>query len=291
MEEQQNELKIKRQMEPLPKDGRLLRYLYHTRSGRVICRAMAARPVSKVCGRFLDSRMSKFLIHGFVHLNGIDLDEYVPVKYRCFNDCFTREIRPENRPVDQTPEHLVSPCDGLLSVWHIRDDLIMPIKQSRYTLTDLLQNKELAERYRDGICMVFRLCVNHYHRYCYPDSGMKGESRVIPGKLHTVRPIATRGVPVYTENCREYTVLRSRHFGDIVQMEVGAMLVGKICNREETGYVCRGEEKGYFAYGGSTIVLLFQKDRVRLDDWIFEAAEAQKEIPVKMGQWIGTKLG
>ena len=263
-----------------------LKFLYGTALGRALLRPLTSRGLSRFAGCFMDSRLSKPLIRPFLKKNHIDLGEYLPEDYGCFNDCFTRRIRPELRPVDRDPDALIAPCDGLLSVWSIGEDTVLPIKQSRYTVSGLLQNKELAGRFFGGQCLVFRLCVENYHRYCYFDSGTKGENIFIPGRLHTVRPVALAQVPVFTENCREYTVLQTAHFGTAVQVEVGAMLVGKIENRDGAGPFTRGGEKGRFLYGGSTVVLLLQKDAAHLDDRFLRARG--KELPVKMGERIGT---
>ncbi len=267
-----------------------LRFLYHTRTGRMLLKPLTCRPVSKVSGRFLDSRMSKPLIRPFVHKNRIDLQDFYADDFRCFNDCFTRRIREPLRPIDRRPDRFIAPCDGLLSVYPIQGDTVLPVKQSRYTLSDLLGDADLARRYRDGLCLVFRLCVDHYHRYCYVDDGHKGENRFLPGKLHTVRPVALAAGPVFTQNCRELTTLHTRRFGPVTPVEVGAMLVGKIHNHHGAGPIVRGQEKGMFLYGGSTVVLLVEKDRVRLDDHLLQASAAGQETPVRMGQPLGTAI-
>ena len=266
---------------------RALRFLYHTRPGRMLLKPLTCRPVSKVSGKFLDSRMSKPLIRPFVRKNNIDLKEFYADDLRCFNDCFTRKIREPLRPIDQTPETLIAPCDGLLSVYPVEGDTVLPVKQSRYTLPDLLGDDRLARRYRDGLCLVFRLCVHHYHRYCYLDDGTKGENRFLPGKLHTVRPVALAAGPVFTQNCRELTLLNTEHFGPVTQVEVGAMLVGKILNHHGAGPINRGQEKGMFLYGGSTVILLLEKGRATLDYRLMEASARGEEVPVQMGQPIG----
>ncbi len=269
---------------------RTLRFLYHTRPGRMLLKPLTCRPVSKVSGRFLDSRMSKPLIRPFVRKNNIDLRDFYADNFRCFNDCFTRRIREPLRPIDHRPESFISPCDGLLSVYPIQGDTVVPVKQSRYTLADLLDDKALAARYRDGLCLVFRLCVDHYHRYCYVDDGHKDDNRFLPGRLHTVRPVALAAGPVFTQNCREVTVLHTRRFGPVAQVEVGAMLVGKIHNHHGAGPIRRGQEKGMFLYGGSTVVLLVEKGRVRLDPTLLEASRHGKETPVRMGETLGVAL-
>ena len=262
----------------------VLSFLYETVPGRLLLRPLTGRFVSKLCGLFLDSRLSLFLVPGFIRRHHISLDLCEPRRFRSFNECFTRRLLPAARPVDRTPSHLISPCDGLLSVYPIQDDLVIPVKQSSYTIKSLLRSGRLARHYRDGLCLVFRLRTDHYHRYCYVDSGCKGKNYSIPGRLHTVRPIALSSRPVFAENCRSFTIIKSENFGPVIQMEVGAMLVGKIVNHHDTGYVKRGEEKGYFKYGGSTIIVLLQKNRAAVASAFPEATAAGRETPVVMGQ-------
>ena len=146
---------------PRPRDGAALRFLYHTPLGRLLLRPLCARPLSRLCGRFLDSPLSKPLIRPFVRRNGIRLEDFFSDNFRCFNDCFSRRIRPGLRPVDPSPDALVAPCDGLLSVYPIQKDMVIPAKQSRYTINDLLGGDPAAARFEGGTCLVFRLCVNH----------------------------------------------------------------------------------------------------------------------------------
>lgn len=268
-------------------ESRGLRLLYRTAPGRLALKLLAGRGVSRLCGRFLDSPLSRPLIAPFVRKHHIRLEDYQPQEYRDFNAFFTRPIRPELRPFPQDPAALTAPCDGLLSVYPIVDGVVVPVKQSAYTIERLLDGDPVAAAYRGGLCLVFRLCVDHYHRYCYLDSGKKGENRFIPGRLHTVRPIALAAYPVFTENCREYTVLETEHFGPVVQVEVGAMLVGKIVNHHGAGPIVRGQEKGFFQYGGSTIVVLLPPDRAELSPALLRRAQDGEEIPVRMGQSLG----
>lgn len=263
--------------------------MYNTAVGRAVLKIVASRWVSRVVGAYMSSPLSKGIISGFVKKNGIDLDDYIDEKYGCFNDFFTRRIKPERRPVDRSKDAFIAPCDGKLSVYNLSGDTVLPVKQSVYTLSSLLCDDALCERYRDGVCLVFRLCVDNYHRYCYLDDADKEENVFIPGKLHTVRPIALERYPVFTENCREYTLMHTDNFGDVVQIEVGAMLVGKIKNHDGKTRVRRADEKGMFLYGGSTIMVLVQKDVLDIDRRFFEATEQNKEIDVKMGEKLFNK--
>ena len=267
----------------------MLEFLYQTILGRVILKILTWPMLSGGIGRFMDSRLSEWIIPAFIQKNNIDMSEYQVEEYRSFNDFFCRRIRPELRPIDACKDVLIAPCDGLLRVYPIQDDLVIPVKESHYRISDLLRDRDLAQKYHDGTCLVFRLCVHHYHRYCYPDSGIKTRNIYIPGVLHTVRPVALREVPVFTENSREYTMVCSDHFGDIIQMEVGAMLVGKIDNYHAEALVSRGEEKGRFLYGGSTIILLLEKGAAEINSEILHATENGQEVEVKMGQAIGRR--
>lgn len=265
----------------------MLWFLYNTIFGRALLKILTRPQLSKKCGEFLDSRASVFLIRPFVRANSIDLSDYYSKDFHCFNDCFVRLIKPGRRPFDMAEDAFVSPCDGRLSVYDIEDGTVIPVKQSRYSIARLLHSRKLASRFEGGYCLVFRLCVDNYHRYAYFDSGIKGDNHFIDGKLHTVQPIALEKVPVFTENCREYCVMKTDNFGPVVQMEVGAMLVGRIKNHHAKHAFKRGEEKGCFLYGGSTIILLVQKDRLCIDDKILASSAKGVETPVMMGEKLG----
>ena len=261
--------------------------LYHTCIGRLILKFLTWPPLSRLAGRFLDTHFSRHLIPGFIRRNHLRMDDFIVEEWPSFNAFFTRKIRPEARPVDLAADAFISPCDGLLRVYPIHEKLVLPVKDVPYSLPALLQNRRLAAEYEGGMCLVFRLTPSHYHRYVYPDKGRKSRNIFIPGILHTVQPVATETVPVYRRNSREYTLLRTEHFGTITFMEVGAMMVGRICNYMEEGTFQKGQEKGRFEFGGSTILLLLQKDKVKLrSDWK-EAWMQEREVPVKMGERIG----
>jgi len=271
----------------IKKDNKTLQFLYRTIPGRVVLKLLSARWISKLSGLYMDSALSLSLIPNFVKKNGIPLDDYLEEQYGCFNDFFIRHIRPELRPIDYKADHFIAPSDGMLSVYHISDGLVVPIKQSEYTIKELVQNDRVAKLFKNGTCLVFRLCVDNYHRYCYFDNGKKSKNVFIPGELHTVRPVALNSLPVFTRNCREYTLIKSETFGTVLQMEVGAMLVGKIQNHDENCQCKRGEEKGFFKYGGSTIVMLVRKDKAVFPEELYDLTDEGYEIPVKMGQKIG----
>ena len=264
-----------------------LRFLYGTGPGRCLLGILCSRRLSQAVGKFLDSRFSKVFIRGFIRRNRIDMSQYEQTSYRSFNDFFTRRIRPECRPFDFSPEAFVSPCDAKLSVFPVDEGSRFEIKGFSYSVEELLKDKTLAEKYEGGLCFVFRLGVEDYHRYFYIDDGVKGENVFIPGKLHTVQPAALEKRRVFAENCREYTSMQTEHFGLVTQTEVGAMMVGRIVNNDGAGECRRGKEKGRFEFGGSTVVLLVEKDRVTPDEELVENTRRGDETAVKCGERLG----
>lgn len=269
---------------------RFLAMVYGHRLTRGFMKCLTLPALSRLLGRVLDSSLSKWMISPFVRANKIDLSLYEPRTYKSYNDFFTRQINPKLRPVTMDKELLISPCDGKLSVYPISSRSVFHIKHSAYTVESLTHSKKLAEKYKGGWCVLIRLTVDDYHRYCYVDSGKKTKNYTIPGCLHTVNPSAVEHVDVYKENSRAFTLIRSEVFGDILQMEVGAMLVGKITNHHGAGFVIRGQEKGYFEFGGSTVILLLEKDRVAIDSDLCQNTAQGYETKVQMGEVIGRGL-
>lgn len=268
-----------------------LKYCYCTRLGKPARSIMTKPFITALMGAYMDTRLSAKRIEGFVRHNGIDMNEYVECGYRCFNDFFTRSIKPEARPINYTPDVLISPCDGYMSAYRISSDSVFSIKDSYYNVEDLVGGSEIAAEYLNGTCLVLRLGVENYHRYCYIDDGFKSRNYHIPGRYHPVQPIVVRKHPVFIQNTREYTVLYTKNFGVVTQIEVGACLVGRICNHHEAGVIRRGEEKGYFSFGGSTIVLLFKEGAVDIPQEVFDATSEGKEAIIKYGEAIGRKAG
>lgn len=275
------------------KESLALRFLYRTAPGRMALKLLIQPKISKAAGRYLSSGASKWLVPYYIRKHNINMDEIdiPPAGFSSFNDFFIRKRRVEC--FDMTPAHLISPCDGFLSVVRIRENTVFGIKNGRFTLEDLLKDYKLAGQFRGGIALIFRLTPANYHRYCYVASGKVLLHRKIQGVFHCVRPIAIRAVPVFAQNSREYQVLETEGFGTVVQMEIGALLVGKIRNKKlpvESCYVHRGEEKGYFEFGGSTILILLRENTVCLNDKFSTKEDYGGEIPVHMGEFVAKAL-
>lgn len=269
--------------------SKALEYLYRTWSGNLLLKALTRPIVSKIAGAFCDSPLSAFMIVPFIKKSGIDMQEYHSGWFRSYNEFFTRQIRSEYRPVDMSPEILISPCDSKLSAYKIGENSRFEIKGGSYTVKSMLKCGKLAQQYKNGWCLIFRLEVDDYHRYIYFDSGKKSDNTHIDGVLHTVNPIALEKADFYKENSREFCILHTENFGDAVQIEVGAMLVGRIKNHHQSRSVKRGQEKGMFEFGGSTIVLLLKDAVAEIDEDILKNSSEGIETVVKMGEKIGRK--
>lgn len=270
------------------KESLLLKILYNNIIGRVILKIFTYKFITLIGACYMNSRLSKIRIKKFIKSNKINMDEYEKKEYKNFDDFFTRTIKSEKRAISKDNNDLISPCDSKLSVYKITDNNTFKIKNSWYTVSELLDDEALASKYKDGYCLVFRLCVDDYHHYHYIDNGKIISNKKIKGKFHTVRPLAHKHVKVFSENTREYCLLKTENFGNVIQMEVGAMMVGKICNLDKTNFT-KGEEKGYFRFGGSTVVLLFEKNKIIIDEDILEQAKLDNEVIVKLFETIGRR--
>ena len=241
----------------------LLQKLYGTALGRKLLSVLVQPVVSKIAGRFMDSGLSAVLVSPFVQKNHIDLSQYEKQEFTSYNDFFTRKICPGSRPFAEAAEAFTAPCDSKLSVYPITAEARFCIKDTQYTMETLTRSKRVAKEYEGGILCVFRLTVDDYHRYAFVDDGEVSREFHIPGVYHTVNPVAGEHYPIYKENTREFCIQKSRHFGHLLLMEVGALLVGRIVNHDVEQTVSRGEEKGYFEFGGSTVIVAVQAGKTQ----------------------------
>lgn len=270
----------------ITKSGRSLDFFYRTFLGRLLLKIVISKPISDLGGLYMNSRFSKIKINRFIDKNDINTFEYDDKKYKSYNDFFTRKVISCKRPIMSNKNALISPCDGKVLAYTINDDLTLKIKDSYYSI-DTLVNESIMEEYKGGNALVFRLSTDNYHRYCYIDSGTKGKNYHIKGVFHTVQPISLKNYNFFKTNSREYTILNTNNFDKVIQVEVGALMVGRIKNNHEEYEYKKGEEKGYFEFGGSTIVLLFKKGVITLDNDILENSKENIETIVKYGEKIG----
>lgn len=262
--------------------GRSLEFLYHTVPGRILLKVFFCRRLySRLYGMWMRSPLSARKIEPFIREYGIDLSGCEKTDYRSFDDFFTRRCRPLS---EAGAEELVSPCWGRLAVYNIDEQLTLRIKGSVYTLPELVDNRWDLSPFGGGVCLVYRLSLEDCHRYFFCDDGEILGVEEIPGLLHTVRPISER-YRVFSRNHRVCTLMRTKHFGEMIQIEVGALQVGRISNHKLTRF-SRMDEKGYFRYGGSTIIQLYGAGTVRVDEDIRRYSTMGVETLVKAGERV-----
>ena len=206
--------------------------MYTTKFGRTVLKLLTKPFVSKIMGLITSSFISKMHIKGFIKKNRINMNRYENIKYKSFNDFFTRKLTSQEYLKSSKMEDLVSPCDGKLSVYRISNDLTINVKNSIYSIENLIQN-EVPSTYQNGYCLVFRLSPDDYHRYHAIDNMQIKNTKIIDGILHSVNPIVYANYKVFTENSREVSLINTQNFGEILWIEVGALNIGKINNREE----------------------------------------------------------
>ena len=151
-----------------------------------------------------------------------------------------------------------------------------------------LGNDQAAKRFDGGALMVFRLAPYHYHRFHFPFDCVPGLARRISGGLDSVNPVVYKnGHMPLLENERILTFLQSERFGSVAMVSVGALAVGRITNLyDHGGKYKKGDEMGYFSFGGSTIVLLFEKDKICINEKILENSTQNIETSVLMGEGL-----
>lgn len=264
-----------------------LDFLYKNWFGNIILKFVILSLPSKIYGYYNKSRLSKKKIEPFVKKYDIDLEEYDKNEYSSFNDFFIRKRKKESINLDK--DALISPADSKLLVYNIDEKLNFTIKKNNYSISELLKDEKVVDEYKNGQCLIFRLSVDDYHRYVFIDNGSLLKSKTIKGKLHTVGPIATDKHRVYSENYRVVNYLDTENFGEIAQIEVGALLVKKIINYDIKDFK-KGNEKGYFELGGSTIIILLKENLVKIDKDILEYSKKGIETKLRLGEKIGLKV-
>ncbi|WP_050606202.1 phosphatidylserine decarboxylase [Clostridium niameyense] len=250
---------------------------------------------SKIYGWYCDRGISKNKIQNFIEDFKIDMSlcEIPSNKFKSFNDFFTRKLKKEARPINPNKSILISPGDGkLLAYDNIDLDKLVQVKGFTYSLYELIDNKSLAEEYKDGSCLILRLCPTDYHRFHFIDDGICEKTNKIKGFYYSVNPIALCNISkLFCQNKREYSIFHTTNFDDVIYLEVGATCVGSIIqsyipNKE----VKKGDEKGYFKFGGSTVILFFKKNTIKIHEDILNQTKLGYECNVILGEEIGFKI-
>ncbi len=263
-----------------------LRVLYRSRLGRFLRPLATNRFASELAALPRRLPWSRRDQAAFCETYGVDLAQFVVPEggFSSFAEFFVRDWAPGARPIDPDPRALVSPADGKVLLVPI-DGRRLTLKGVEYDVADLLGESHVADRFRGGTAVVVRLTVDDAHRYCYPASGRTIRGAARRSRLDTVGP-GGGSTPFMASNSRTWDLLDTDPFGRLVQVEIGALLVGRIVDEHRASFQA-GDEKGRFELGGSTIVLLVRAGAVQFDADLVEWSGRGIETRVRARERIG----
>ena len=266
-------------------------WLYNNPVGEASLWGLAKRKVvSSIYGDMMDRPSSAEKIGPFVEEFNIDLGIAQKQQFSSFNDFFTRKLKRDARLVDTNSNIVVSPADGKVLAYSniINSDFI--VKGYQFDVYSFLEDSALARKYHDGSLLIVRLAPNDYHRFHFPVDDSVSPIVRITGDYYSVNPIALHKMAeIFCLNKREFVVISNQQFGDVIMAEVGATMVGSIIQTYNGNKVTKGEEKGFFKFGGSTVVLLFEKGKIHIDKDLLMNTSKNLETTVKVGERIGVK--
>ncbi|OAD07799.1 hypothetical protein MUCCIDRAFT_168620, partial [Mucor lusitanicus CBS 277.49] len=238
-------------------------------------------------GRRFDNPLSKREINSFIKFHQLDMSEVLePLEnFNTFNEFFYRKLKPGSRPCE-SPDNkrvAVSPADCRMMAFPTIDSATnIWIKGVEFSIAKLLDDAEEAKAYEGGALAIFRLAPQDYHRYHSPVDGVIRKIHNVQGQYYTVNPMAIRTtLDVYGDNKRDIVHMETEAFGKVAIVCIGAMMVGSIVLTAGVGdHLARTDELGYFAFGGSTLVVLFEKNAMRFDEDLLENASNSLETLV-----------
>lgn len=270
-----------------------LRWVYGSSLGQLSLHVLLKRAFfSQLIGALKSTRRSAKGLEDFVREYGINTEEMAqPLEsYASFNDFFVRKLKDGARPLCGG-NALALPADGRHSGWQDAEQISQVfVKGQKFDLPALLGSPQLAARYRHGAVLLSRLCPVDYHRFHFPAAGVPAAAVRIPGPLASVSPYSLRGrLSWLWTNKREVTLLETDTVGRVAIIAVGATGVGAIYQTYTAGKpVQKGDEMGYFAFGGSTIITLFEPGRVQLAADLLEQTAQGRELYARQGDVLGT---
>lgn len=250
---------------------------------------------SQLYGWLQKSKRSKKKVLPFIENFGVDTSEFAqrPEEFQSFNDFFIRKLKKEARPIVKGEKVAALFADGrYLFYQDLKKTDGLLVKGQMFSLDDFLRDAALAEKYEGGSMAMARLCPTDYHRFHFPCDCIPEPCRLINGALFSVNPRALeKNIHILTENKRVLTLLKTEHFGDVLYVEIGATYVGSIVQTYKpfVSYK-KGDEKGYFSFGGSCIIVLFEKNTIRFDEDLLECSKNRMEVRGLLGQSMGTSI-
>ena len=273
-----------------------LKFLYYNPFGELALNLVIKRKfLTWYYGKEMDKKSSVSKIKSLIESAGINMAESKKNidEFNSFNEFFIRELKAGAREIDMNENTLVSPADGRIFVYENLSEVSkFFLKGDEFTLQEFFKDDFLAEKYKDGVFMIVRLAPVDYHRYHFPADGFINKSRLIEGYYYSVSPHAIKkNFRIYCENKREYSTLKTEKFGDIIISEIAATMVGGIIQSYTPDtFIKKGDEKGYFYFGGSTVIMIFEKGKVAVDKDLILNSQNGIETKVYMGEKIGVSV-
>jgi len=240
---------------------------------------------------YQNSRWSAREIEPFISKHKIDMSEFKPVKYQSFAEFFDREFLPGVRRFPAAPDQMGAFSEARYFAWRkLESAQKFPVKGDSLSAARILDSEQRAKPYYGGPVLLARLAPVDYHHNHYPDDGITVESSSIAGPLWTVNWHALQHQEdILFRNHRHINILKTRHFGQLAFVEVGAMSVGRIkqVHPLDTPF-SRGNEKSVFKFGGSAIVVFGEPRTWQPAADLIENTTRGRETLVRLGDVIAT---
>ena len=268
-----------------------IKWIYSSPMGMTFLELFVKKKIaSNLSGYYCNRVISRKRIKKFVNEFKIDMSRFEIPKgnYRTFNEFFHRKLK--EVPGVKDKSILIAPCDGKILAYKAIDiKTLIQIKGITYSLGELIGEDSLSSNYALGSCFVVRLSPSDYHRFHFIDDGVCSQTTKIKGFYYSVNPTSINKInKIFCSNKREWSILHSENFGEVLYVEVGATFVGSIIQTyENQKKVSKGDEKGYFKFGGSTVILFLKEGVVSVDKDLLEQTAKGIECSVKMGERIG----
>lgn len=248
--------------------------------------------------------VKNYLINYFIQRYAVNMSEAIepnPFAYANYNKFFTRQLKPECRPIDNSPSAIVSPADGAIAqIGNIVAEQIIQAKGHSYSLISLLANDPCSQDFINGKFVTIYLAPKDYHRVHMPLDGKLKKMWYVPGKLFSVNNHAAENIPSVFARNERVIALFDTQAGPMAVILVGAMIVGSIemawagcitpphtqqikawSYNASAVQIAKGNEVGLFKLG-STVIVLFGAEANNWD------VNIVKDYGVKMGAKIGS---
>ncbi len=277
--------------------------LYKTKAGQLAQPLVTHPQISALYGWMQNQNFSAAKVPTFIKNFEINLEDYLPGSlnhnapersYKNFNEFFTRAFKPGKRKFCSSSHELSAFAEArYLGVSAVTRETNFKIKGIQLPVAELVNSNGLKidlNSFLEGPALIARLCPVDYHRYHYPDDGEVLSSYEIPGILDSVNPMALGYKPdIFLKNYRTVSHLKTKNFGELLYVEVGATCVGKIVQTHDARLFKRGDQKGYFLFGGSTVVVLGQKNAWLPSSDILLQTLQGKETYIQLGDVVAKK--